>query len=870
MIEIFPWNRKYETGLDEIDRQHRHLVALLNRLANAVALPEPEKVRQTIDRAIDELKAYTEYHFTTEEAIWHRYFPESHKAHHHRKSHQSFIQTLTTLSEQRREQNDFETLLALIRFLARWLGEHILMADRRLALEVRGIEAGKSPEVSQAEAERVFAAEKALLIEIVLGTLDSHVANTLALIREMVKERELQQQLRIYAAAFAHMREGIAITDPEGRIEEVNAAFARLLGFTAEELIGRRLAGLFDPMNTPAGICSDLRSALARNEAAEREVWLTRKSGEIFPAWFSVTAIHGNPATAAPTHYIALFSDISILKAREKALTFLAHHDPLTGLPNRVLLFDRLQQAIAHAKRHREKIAVAYIDLDGFKTINDRHGHETGDRLLTAVARNLRSALRETDTLARIGGDEFVALLVGLQPDADESVLFQRLLAAAARPVVIDGRRLQLSASIGITFYPNGEEPVSPETLVQEADQAMYHAKVAGKNRIAIFSKTPPIFLRERNLSAALAEAAQNGTLSLLYQPIVHLRSGSVVAVEALLRWRHPDRGTLLPSEFLAGIEEDPILTTLESWVLHTAWAQREAWARAGLSVPVSINLSVATLSAPTFLTTIEQIRNQADLPLLIFELNAQDGNRFEQIAPVIEICRHLGIPICLDDFDGERFPLRQLDLLEAQSIKVAKTVVLEATECHRDAALLEGLVGFTHGFFRRLLAVGVASDHHAHLLLKLGCEYGQGFAISPPLPGPEIPGWVASWHPPASRQTVRPLARERLPLLMGAIAHREWMRQLTAVLSGNETELPPLDENRCRFGHWLQKEIASQIGPDETAQLTRLHTELHQLAHQAVAFFRMGTQEECHHYLNQLRRKSDALLRQLEHLEHS
>ena len=323
------------------------------------------------------------------------------------------------------------------------------------------------------------------------------------------------------------------------------------------------------------------------------EIWNRRKDGAIYAEMLTISAVCD--AQGHIQHYVALFSDITVLKEHERQLEHIAHYDVLTTLPNRVLLADRLQQAMAQAQRRDQQIAVTLLDLDGFKAINDGHGHETGDHLLMTVAAHMKQALREGDTLARLGGDEFVAVLIDLA-DIEACVpMLTRLLAAAAQPVSVDGVVLQVSASLGVTFYPQADE-VDADQLLRQADQAMYQAKLAGKNRYHIFNANQDRSLRAihetlERIHRALAERE----FVLYYQPKVNMRTGTVIGVEALIRWQHPEQGLLPPAQFMPMIDASGLASTIGHWVISEALRQMSVWAAQGVRLPVSVNIALAT-----------------------------------------------------------------------------------------------------------------------------------------------------------------------------------------------------------------------------------------------------------------------------------
>ncbi len=393
---------------------------------------------------------------------------------------------------------------------------------------------------------------------------------------------------RLAATVFSHAHEGIMITEADGIIIDVNETFTSITGYPREAVIGHK------PNLLKSGLHSEefyagLWGKLIETGQWQGEITNRHNNGALYTELLTISAVpdgHGKVR-----HYVGLFSDISKQKAQEKHLEFIAHYDALTRLPNRILLSDRMHQAMSQSRRRELCMAIAYIDLDGFKQINDQHGHQAGDQLLMTVAARMTQVLREVDTLARIGGDEFVALLIDLKDSASIPLTLNRLLQAAAQPVRIGDRTLQVSASVGMTLYPQTND-IDADQLLRQADQAMYQAKLAGKNRFATFDVDQDLTARAHHetlerIRLGLAERE----FVLHYQPKVNMRNGEFVGVEALLRWQHPQRGLLLPAAFLEVVEEHSLAITLGEWVIDTALRQIEDWQGQGLAISISVNI---------------------------------------------------------------------------------------------------------------------------------------------------------------------------------------------------------------------------------------------------------------------------------------
>lgn len=575
------------------------------------------------------------------------------------------------------------------------------------------------------------------------------VVRLTGLVQDITERRREEEKTRLAASVFSHAREGITITDAGGVIVDVNEAFIRITGFSREDAIGQ------NPRILNSG-----RQDKAFYEALWRdlkglghwsgEVWNRRKNGEIFAELLNISAVRD--AQGKTQHYVALFTDITGIKEHQNQLEHIAHFDVLTGLANRVLLSDRLQQAMAQAQRRQQQLAVAYLDLDGFKTINDHYGHETGDQLLIALAQRMKQALREGDTLARLGGDEFVAVLVDLNEAAASLPMLTRLLTAAALPVQIGDLSLHVSASLGVTFYPQSLE-MDADQLLRQADQAMYQAKVAGKDCYKIFDAEQDLDLRGHHQSLERVRLAlENDEFVLHFQPKVNMRSGKVIGAEALIRWQHPEKGLLAPADFLPVIEDHPLAVAVGEWAINTALTQIERWHSAGLDVPVSVNVGAHQLQQGNFVERLKRILakhpqvNPTSLELEVLETSALAD--MAQVSQVIEDCALFGVMFALDDFGTGYSSLTYLKRLRVTMLKIDKSFVRDMLKDPDDLAILEGVIGLAAAFKRQVIAEGVETIEHGTALLNLGCELAQGYGIARPMPGAGMPAWAAAWRP--------------------------------------------------------------------------------------------------------------------------
>jgi diguanylate cyclase (GGDEF)-like protein len=455
-------------------------------------------------------------------------------------------------------------------------------------------------------------------------------------------------------------------------------------------------------------------------------------------------------AAGEPQNYVALFTDITPMKEHQRQLEHIAHFDALTGLPNRVLLADRMQQALTQSQRRGLSVAVVYLDLDGFKAVNDQYGHGLGDDLLVALAHRMKGALRDGDTLARIGGDEFVAVLVDLDQVQDAEPVLDRLLHAAANPVLLGDSTLQVSASIGVTVYPQDGSEV--DLLLRHADQAMYVAKQAGKNRFHLFDVAQDTAVKtQRESLEHIRRALERQEFVLHYQPKVNMKTGDVIGAEALIRWQHPERGLLAPAAFLPIIEDHPISVAVGEWVIATALEQMTQWKSQGLELTVSVNIAARQLQQDDFAQRLTGLlaRYPAVAPGLL-ELEILETSALEDIGLVFQAilaCQSLGVRFALDDFGTGYSSLTHLRHLPAEVIKIDQSFVRDMLEDVDDLAIVQGVIGLASAFHREVIAEGVETSAHGQRLLLLGCEMAQGYGIARPMPAAELPAWVTNWR---------------------------------------------------------------------------------------------------------------------------
>ena len=604
------------------------------------------------------------------------------------------------------------------------------------------------------------------------------------IVHDITEKLKAEAQLRLSASVFDHAREGIMIFDANGLIIDVNDAFSQITGYSRAEALGRD-SRLLRSGEHDQSFYEQLWKALLQDGHWSGEIWNRRRNGDLYAELRTISSIRNDAGEVE--NYVSLFSDITQLKKQQRQLEHIAHYDALTGLPNRILLNDRLRHAMVQEVRRGEHVAVIFLDLDGFKEVNDTHGHKVGDLLLMSLAYRMKHVLREGDTIARLGGDEFVAVLMDL-PEPDSCIpLLQRLLGAVCETVTIGGHALQVSASLGVTFYPQADD-VDAEQLLRQADQAMYQAKLAGKNRYCLFDTEQDRHLRGRHRNIErIRQGLADHEFKLFYQPKVNMRTGEVIGLESLLRWIQPGEKVMPPDSFLPEIEDNVAIIDLGQWTLDEALRQLQFWQTKGITQPVSVNIAAYHLQQADFVERLHTLlAKYPDVSPTLLELEVLETSALENISHVSQVikeCQQLGVAISLDDFGTGYSSLAYLKLLPAEILKIDRTFVRDMLDDPEDLAILEGVIGLARAFRRRVIAEGVETPEQGEILLWLGCELAQGYGIAKPMPAEQVPDWLQTWQPKTPWQGLKPIQRASMPALFAVVEYRAWVLQVSRYL---------------------------------------------------------------------------------------
>jgi hemerythrin-like metal-binding protein/diguanylate cyclase (GGDEF)-like protein len=645
-FEVFPWNRNFETGLEDIDEQHRVLVNILNRLAWHFASSNSE-----LDdlHLLDELLAYCSYHFEYEEGIWEESLGKSEMVRNHHDSHQMFFARIQMFRQSKAPQED--KLAELFDYLTRWLAFHILESDQRLALTIKAMKAGKPLEEAKDQVDSELSGSVSVLVTAMLEIYGKLSASTIQLMREKMARHRAEDEL--------------------------------------QRLQSERLTRALE------------------EQASEHQ----------------------------------------------KQVEFLAYADPLTGLWSRNGITRFIRELLDRDDLETDSAALISIDLDNFHEINERFGEESADRMLGLLARRWLDALSPDAALARIGGDEFALLL----PDASQvESRLHALQLTGQQPFDLGTGPAFVSFSAGIVLFPDedrGDSADNADKLLRQADNTLFRAKHERKGSwLFLDVEERKAHLSRQMLLSDIKNGLERGQFRLFYQPKVNLRSGEVKGVEALIRWQHPVQGFLPPAAFLPAIDGHSLMIELGEWVLREALTQMMAWDGQGIHLNMSVNIAAIQLQAPGFATRLDDILaefpdlNPVRLDLEILE-TATLGD-LKKVVGIIEDCKRLGVTFSLDDFGTGYSSLSYLKQLPVNTLKIDREFVSGAGETEESLSILRGIIGLSGVFGRELIAEGVETIEQGEILLRLGCEFAQGYGISPPVAPDELANWLARWEP--------------------------------------------------------------------------------------------------------------------------
>ena len=564
---------------------------------------------------------------------------------------------------------------------------------------------------------------------------------------DISERKAIEEKLRQASVVFKNTTEGIMITDDKKRIIAVNQAFCSMTGYTEDEVIGSSPAILQSGKQDDT-FYKKMWRKLRESGNWRGEIWDRHKSGESFPVLQSINQIKREDGSVS--NYVSILTDITAIKKSQETLDFLAYHDPLTKLPNRLHFKERLSHALKLAKRDKSQLAVIFLDLDRFKTVNDSLGHHIGDKLLVETAKRLSSQLRASDTIARLGGDEFIILLEEVNDPQSVAVLCRGLIAAFQNHFSIDQHILNITPSIGISLFPDDGHDV--DTLIKNADSAMYRSKEVGRNEFQFFTQELSFRAYERlTMEAALRIALQKNQLRLYYQPLVSLATQQVVSAEALLRWEHPELGLVSPDKFIPLTEETGLIIPIGEWVLQTACHQAREWVQRYPSLQsIAVNISGRQFQSGKLLETIEHALSASGLEAKHLELEITESFLMEKAdltVRALDMLKALGLSLSIDDFGTGYSSLSYLKRFPVDKLKIDQSFIRDVTTDPDDAAIAKAVIALGRSMQLKIVAEGVETPEQLAFLLEQDCDIAQGYLYSRPLPAEQFEAFMLQHH---------------------------------------------------------------------------------------------------------------------------
>lgn len=632
-----------------------------------------------------------------------------------------------------------------------------------------------------------------------------------------------------------------------GHIYAYHSPRTDLLAAPPEVFLGKSFTDVLPP--EVAKIC--LSAILEANEkglSTGKQYELQLPQGKI---WFELSVSRKPLTEGQEPRFIFLARDITERRAAADEIKFLAFYDPLTGLANRRLMSDRMEQLLSLARRTGELVAICMLDLDGFKTVNDEMGHDAGDQLLIEVAKRLQECIRESDTASRFGGDEFSVILGGFKENSECIKSINRIIAKLSDPYIVNNQIARVTASVGTTIFPN--DGGSPDQLLRHADEAMYDAKHSGKNCYRLFN---PSLMDQYDANQGtlkkIEKALTEGQFVLYYQPQIDCMHGKVTGFEALIRWKHPVLGLLHPSDFLPLIEHHDLIINIGEWVIQSALKQLVKWNSRGIEgLTIAINISSRQLHQLDFIDHLSTLLADYDAAIISrLEIEVIETSVLEDIqliADTIQKCRVLGIRIAIDDFGTGFSSLAHLKKIPFDVLKIDKSFISGMLKNPEDWMLVNSIIGLANSFKRKVIAEGVESIDHVLMLLEMKCNHMQGYEIAPPMTADQIPSWVRKFEPNPLWKLVnseRP-SRDYFEILLAEVNHRHLIEQLIHEQTTSQESLNPellLDHRNCRFGRWYYGDGYRLYGSERWFLVIEpLHQKIHRVAAKIIELKRLG-----------------------------
>ena len=662
----------------------------------------------------------------------------------------------------------------------------------------------------------------------------------LALFSELIvglkKRQQTEDSLLQAMIVFEQAYEGILITDEQGYIQNVNASFVEMSGIAKENLLEKPFYAL------DWSVDSEMEKAVVWNALKNMGYWtgeLKKQRHDQSEFIVRVNISNVKNTDGAIEHFVMVFAEQGEINRHSERARLSSHYDSLTQLPNRLILTEQLGKAMLETSQKSQLLGLVFFDVDNFKQINDTYSHEKGNQLLIELAKRLRAHLRMTDFIARIGGDEFAIIIDKADSQTQINLTVDKLLNLVNEPFCLNQDTFHITASMGVTYFPQDDD-LDPDQLIRQADQAMFQSKQAGKNRIKHFDMNLDKSIRGRYQNIArIRSGFTNQEFELYYQPKVNMRTGMVESLEALIRWNQPNQGVLRPYQFLPEIEGHYLSVELGEWVIETALQQIEELERLGFTLGISVNIDGLQLQQADFVAKLKRalLRHPTVKPALleieILESAALDD--IDDVSRVIRNCRDLGIRVSLDDFGTGYSSLTYLKQLKANALKIDQSFVRDMLTDPEDLAILEGVIGLANAFQLQVIAEGVESADHMDILMRLGCNIAQGYAISRPLMAHNLVDWITQWQTQHRPKQISVIRADKLPILYALVEHHAWVKRLKQYLQDVTLDRPPLDIHQCQFGHWLDQNKTYFKQSDLIQKIDDIHHDVHNLANEFV-----------------------------------
>ncbi len=673
----------------------------------------------------------------------------------------------------------------------------------------------------------------------------------------------IKSEIAKIQTTFTSIGDAVITTNYDGQIDYMNKSAARLTNYNLTDQPDLSINTAFKLFNEDNYLLPDPVTEAIKQEQVvkgKHNIFLQQRGGEQIPIAYTIAPIHDLDDQVTGT--IIVFHDTSDTHKLNKALSWQATHDSLTRLPNRLSLKDKLETSLKEAEKNNTLLTLFFIDLDGFKPVNDQYGHDQGDKVLKVIAQRLLEIIRIDDMVARLGGDEFVITLHSFH-ERDEIIhALNRVMNTIAQPIPVGSANVVLSASIGVSLFPDDNSDA--DTLLRHADQAMYIAKQHGRNQYHFFDvQSDQISTRLENQRQRLEYALNNNELFLVYQPKVNLRSGEIYGFEALIRWNCPEKGLIYPDKFIPLCEDSELIIQIGDWVFNQALEQLEKWFSAGFNYHVSINIAPKQFQDQNFINKLDQLLAlHPDVPASHIEIEVLESAALQdttKVSEIIRACHKRNITTALDDFGTGYASLSYLKQLPANQLKIDKSFILDMLEDEGDRAIVEGIISLAKIFNRQVIAEGVETREHGVMLLRLGCDIAQGYGISRPLPAAEVLSWATGWSPDPNwiLWSETPWDLSDFPLLIAHSDHFAGINSIIKSVKQSDDEWQDFElqsHTNCRLGKWYYGSGKEKYGHLKIySELEEPHRRAHELGQKMLKLRAEGRQDEAISYIPEM-----------------